>query len=104
MRRLVEVDDAHALSHATLQVRVGEALLFRATGIRLEDPVSAPAELLGPFVSSVPGPDGAVLTPAALPNAVLLLARSPGRCNLEVIVGEGFADLRSTPLVLDIIP
>ena len=83
MARLIEVQQTDQFS-APLAVRVGDVLVFQATGARISDGESA-LEVFGPFVSAVVGESGAVLAPTGFPNAVLaraaLRARQPSSCS-----------------------
>jgi hypothetical protein len=80
-----------------LAVGVGDVLMIGARGGRVVD--GGPAvELWGPFLSSVVGTNGAVLTPMGLPNTVLVRARQPGSATLELYTGDPFAAPRATTL------
>jgi len=96
MSRLIEVQRPYQFP-SPLEVRVGDVLLFQATGARVTD--GSPAvELWGPFQSAVVGENGSVLSPMGPPNAVLIRARQPGSAILDVFTGDPFHAPRTTTL------
>ena len=90
MPRIVEVQNPE--SGAALAVAVGDVISFIAHGARVcedKNTTAPPAvELHGPFVQSVVGPAGEVLTPAGPPNVVLCYAKRPGIAQIEVMTGD----------------
>ena len=100
MARLIEVQEPDQF-RAPLAVRVGDVLVFQATGARISDGESA-LEILGPFVSAVVGENGAVLAPMGFPNAVLVRACGPGKATLELFTGDPFHGRRTTTLRITI--
>lgn len=98
MGRLIEVQDVGGLP-AELTLRVGGALWFAATGGRVHSGDGATStdaiERLGPFLQGVMGPAGQVLSPAGPPNAVLFLARRPGRARIGIMTGDPWHSSRT---------
>jgi len=80
-----------------LVVRPGDVLLVRATGGRIRSGGDS-VELIGSFLTAVLGDNGEILTPMGPPNAVLFLARRPGRTLIEVITGDPFHSPQTTGL------
>ena len=70
-----------------LHVRVGDVLMFAATGGRLLKGGTT-VELLGVFSTSVLSDDGRVLSPVGPPTAVLFRALQSGQARIEVIRGD----------------
>ena len=70
-----------------LHVRVGDFLMFGASGGRLLEGEKT-AELLGVFSTSVPSDDGRVLSPAGPPTTVFFRALQSGQARVEVIRGD----------------
>ena len=109
MGRLIEVQDVDGLpSEVTL--RVGDALWFAASGGRVrgggttEAATSDAVQMLGPFQQGVMGPAGQLLTPAGPPNAVLFLARAPGRAEIEIVTGDPWRGSSKTMLHVTVEP
>jgi hypothetical protein len=100
MARLIEVQQSDQLA-TPLLVRVGDVLVFQATGARISEGASA-LELWGPFVSATVGENGAVLDPMGFPNAVLARARGPGQATLELFTGDPFHRKRTTSIRITI--
>jgi len=86
--RLVEIDDP-AACEAVLSVKVGDLLVFAASGGR-PDASSDALQLLGVFVRAVVGTTGTVMAPVGPPNAVIFLAQHAGHAAIEVISGDPF--------------
>lgn len=75
-----------------LHVRVGDLLMFGASGGRLLEGGAA-VELAGIFSTSVLSDDGRVLSPAGPPTTVFFRALQSGQARVEVIRGHpGQAD------------
>lgn len=70
-----------------LHVRVGDLLMFGATGGRLFEGGTT-VELLGIFSTSVLSDDGRVLSPVGPPTTALFRALQSGRARIEVIRGD----------------
>jgi hypothetical protein len=96
MRRLIEIDDAAAVS-SSLTISVSDVLLFAATGSRILSG-SEHIEIMGPFVRSVIGDDGQVYSPAGPPNSVEVVARKPGNAVIEVMTGDPWHGSRTVKL------
>jgi hypothetical protein len=86
--RLVEFEPGQRLS-STLEIQVGDVLLFRASGGKVLAGTDI-VESLGAFTTSTPIEDGRVLAPMGGPDTVLFLAKRPGRCRLEIVSGDAF--------------
>jgi len=96
MGRLIEVQHAQNLP-ASLTVRVGDVLVFGATGGHVHSDTEV-VEILGPFLPGVLGDNGQILSPMAAPNAVLFLARRPGRATIDVVTGDPWHAPKTTVL------
>jgi len=96
--RLIEVQHAQA-SPRSLAIRVGDLLVFRATGGHVWSGANI-VEILGPFLPSVLGDEGQILSPMGAPNTVLFLARYPGRATIDVITGDPWHASQTIPLNL----
>ena len=70
-----------------LHVRVGDVLMFAATGGRLLEGGTT-VELLGVFSTGVLSDDGRVLSPVGPPTTALFRALQSGRARIEVIRGD----------------
>ena len=70
-----------------LHVRVGDVLMFGATGGRLLEGGTT-VELLGVFSTSVLSDDGRVLSPVGPPTTALFRALQSGETRIEVITGD----------------
>ena len=70
-----------------LHVRVGDLLMFGASGGRLLEGGAA-VELAGIFSTSVLSDDGRVLSPAGPPTTVFFRALQSGQARVEVIRGD----------------
>jgi hypothetical protein len=86
MARLIEVQRAQGFPQH-LPLRVGDLLLFRASGGHVQSG-SGVIERLGPFISAVVGDHGEVLSPMGPPNATLFLVRGPGEAIISVVTGD----------------
>jgi len=95
MARLIDVGAASP-SPPTLTVKVGDVLMFSATGGRVR---SGPDVIvcLGAFVSSTVGNDGLIYAPAGAPNTVLFAAQRPGNAAFDVITGDPWHSTRTIP-------
>lgn len=96
MARLIEIQDA-AACRGPLAVRVGDVLMLRAAGVRV-DPGSEALELLGPFTPALVGDNGEVLSAMGAPGTVLLRARQAGGAEIAVVAGDPFHAPRTTRL------
>ena len=76
MGRLIEVRNVVDLP-AVLVVQVGDLLLFRATGGRIQS--GAAVTKLGSFMAGTLTDDGEVLSAVVAPDATLFAASEPGR-------------------------
>jgi hypothetical protein len=86
MGRLIEIEACEALP-PSLVVWPGDLLLLAASGAHLRDGAEV-VEVLGPYSKSVVGINHQVLTPMGSPNAVLVVARQPGRARLDIVTGD----------------
>jgi hypothetical protein len=86
MGRLIEIEPSQELP-SSLTLSVGDLLRLWATGCRVELGADV-VEVLGPFMTSVIGIDGSVLSPMGAPNVIMLLARNSGRAEIDVITGD----------------
>ncbi|MDZ7961265.1 MAG: hypothetical protein RMY34_25855 [Aulosira sp. DedQUE10] len=86
MGRLIEVQNVQALP-PSLTLRVGDLLIFGATGGHVQSGADI-VEILGPFFPGVMGNNGKILSPIGAPNAVMFLARRPGRAMIDVVIGD----------------
>jgi hypothetical protein len=86
MPRLIDVSSLQPLSPA-ISLRAGDLLLVRATGGGVIAGGVA-VEALGAFSAAALAPDGSVLSAMGGPDAVLFLARVPGRTRIEVVRGD----------------
>jgi hypothetical protein len=96
MGRLIEVQHAQDVSTG-LTIRVGDLLIFRATGGHVYSGAEA-VEILGPFLPGVLGENGQILSPMGSPNRVLFLARHPGRAKIDVVTGDPWHEPKTTAL------
>jgi hypothetical protein len=96
MSRLISVERASECP-SSLTVKAGDVLLFAATGARVRSGSDVVA-IWGPFVPGVVGDNGQVFSPAASPNAVIVMARRTGRAAVEVITGDPWHATQSTSL------
>jgi hypothetical protein len=86
LAHLVEIQACQDLP-PVLHVRVGDLLMFGASGGRLLEGEKT-AELLGVFSTSVLSDDGRVLSPAGPPTTALFRALQSGQARIEVIRGD----------------
>jgi hypothetical protein len=86
LANLVEIQACQDLP-PVLHVRVGDVLMFGATGGRLLQGGTT-VELLGVFSTSVLSDDGRVLSPVGPPTSVLFRTLQPGKARIEVIRGD----------------
>jgi hypothetical protein len=98
MGRLIEVG-AEAVLPPSLAVKVGDVLMFGATGGQVLSG-SGVVELLGPFLPGLVAGSGKILSPEGSPNTLLFVARHPGRAEIEAIGGNPWGVSRSTVLVV----
>src|ERR1051326_1125866 len=100
MGRLIEVDDPKSC-HDRLTIRVGDVLLFRASGGRIRAGADV-LELLGPFVPAVVGDDGEIFSPTAPPNTLLFRALRPGQAAIDVITGDPWHRPETTEITINV--
>ena len=98
MRRLIEIG-AEAVLPTSLAVKVGDALMFGATGGQVLSG-SEVVEFLGLYLPGLLADSGKILSPEGAPNTILFVARHPGRAEIEAIVGNPWGVSRSTILVV----
>jgi hypothetical protein len=94
MSRFIEVRQVESCP-AHLMVRVGDVLLFQASGGRVRHGAQA-VELWGPFFPAFVSPTGEVVAPAGSPNGVLLRAGAPGSATLDLFTGDPWHATRTT--------
>ncbi len=99
MGRLVEVRSVIDLP-AELVVQVGDLLLFRATGGRIQSGTAVTN--LGSFVAATLTSDGQVLSAQGAPDATLFLALEPGRVLVDLFTGDPWHDPRRTTLAIEV--
>jgi hypothetical protein len=102
MGRLIEIQQVQGLPQG-VTLRVGDALYFAATGghVRVGADV---VEIVGPFLPGVLRENGEILSPMGAPNAVLFLARRPGRATIDVVTGDPWHAPQTTPLEITVGP
>jgi hypothetical protein len=76
-------------------------LVFGATGGHVHSGAEV-VEILGAFVPGVLGNNGEILSPMGAPNAVLVLARRPGRATIDVVTGDPWHAPKTTALSITI--
>ena len=101
MGRLIEVRRVVDLP-AELVVQVGDLLLFRATGGRVQS--GAGVTHLGSFVAGALTGDGEVVSAMGAPDATLFHALEPGRALIDLFTGDPWRDPRRTTVVVDVQP
>jgi hypothetical protein len=99
MGRLVEVRGVVDLP-AELVVQVGDLLLFRATGGRIQSGTGVTN--LGSFVAGTLNSDGQVLSALGAPDATLFHAVKPGRVLIELFTSDPWHEPRRTTLAIDV--
>jgi hypothetical protein len=100
MSRLIEVQHAQTLP-TRLTIRVGDVLYFGATGGHVHSGAEV-VEMLGPFLPGVLGDNSEILSPMGAPNAVLFLARRPGRSTIDVVTGDPWHAPETTALSITV--
>lgn len=100
MGRLIEVQQVQGLP-PRVTLRVGDALRFVATGGHVQVGADV-VEIVGPFLPGVLRENGEILSPMGAPNAVLFLARRPGRAMIDVVTGDPWRAPRTTPLEITV--
>lgn len=101
MGRLIEVPHIGDLP-AELIVQVGDLLLFRATGGRVQS--GAGLANLGSFVAGAMTSDGRVVSALGAPNATLFHALEPGRALIDLFTGDPWREPRRTTVVVEVQP
>jgi hypothetical protein len=97
MPRLIDVSSLQPLL-PTVSLRTGDLLLVRATGGAVVEGGAA-VEVLGAYGAAALAPDGGVLAAMGGPDAVLFLARAPGRARIEVVRGDPWQGLRQAAVI-----
>ena len=97
MPRLIDVSALQPLPPA-ISLRVRDLLLVRATGGTVVEG-GAVVEALGAFGAAALAPNGSVLAAIGGPDAVLFLARAPGRARLEVMRGDPWQEPRQGAMI-----
>jgi hypothetical protein len=100
MGRLIEVQHAQDLP-TRLTIRVGDVLIFRASGGHVHSGAEVVA-ILGPFIPGVLGDNGQIVSPMGSPNRVLFLARHPGRATIDVVTGDPWHAPKTTALSITV--
>jgi hypothetical protein len=96
MGRLIEVQHAQGFP-PSLTIKVGDVLVFGAAGGHVQSGADV-VEILGPFLPGTLGDQGQILSPMGAPNAVLFLARRPGRATVDVVTGDPWHAPQTTTL------
>lgn len=90
MARFVDLDPSRPGGlPSTLEVSEGDLLRFHASGGKVLDG-HAVVRVLGIYQSAVLTTAGTVLAPEGAPNALVVLAVSPGVATVETVTGEPF--------------
>jgi hypothetical protein len=97
--RLIEVRNVVDLS-SVLVVQVGDLLLFRATGGRIQS--GAAVTNLGSFMAGTLTDDGEVLSAVGAPDATLFAASEPGRALIELFTGDPWHEPRRTTVTVEV--
>jgi hypothetical protein len=101
MGRLIEVRRAVDLP-AELVVQVGDLLLFRTTGGRVQSGTGVTN--LGSFIASSLTGDGQVVSAVGAPDATLFRATEPGRATIDLFTGDPWHDPRQTTVAVEVRP
>src|SRR5208283_4095440 len=101
MGRLIEVPHIGDLP-AEVVVQVGDLLLFRATGGRVQSGAGLVA--LGSFVAGVIASDGRTISAMGAPAATLFRAMEPGRALIDLFTGDPWREPRRTTLAVEVQP
>ena len=99
MGRLIEVQRVVDLP-PELIVQVGDLLLFRATGGRVQS--GAGVTNLGSFVAGSLTEDGKVLSAVGAPDATLFHAFEPGRALIDLFTGDPWREPRRTTVAVEV--
>ncbi|MBL1202442.1 MAG: hypothetical protein FWK04_26080 [Nostoc sp. GBBB01] len=102
MGRLIELQNVQALP-SSLTIRVGDVLMFGATGGHVQSGANV-VEILGPFSPGLLGDNSEILSPMGAPNAIMFLARHPGRAIIDVVTGDPWYSSQTTTLEMIIEP
>ena len=100
MPRLIEVQQDQ-LDSAVQDMKVGDVLLFRASGGRVRAGEEV-VELLGVFMTAVIGTSGEILEPLGPPNAVLFRALNSGEAKISITAGDPFYDPKTAELRINV--
>jgi hypothetical protein len=101
MGRLIEVRHVVDLP-AELVVQVGDLLLFRATGGRVQSGVGVTN--LGSFMAGTLTSEGLVISAAGSPDATLFHASEPGRALIDLFTGDPWHEPRRTTVAVEVQP
>jgi hypothetical protein len=106
MSRLIEIQDVERLP-PEITLRVGDLLWVPASGGRVHLPIantatSSGVQLLGIFVQAVLGLNGEVVAPEGPPNAVLFVARNPGKSLIDIMTGDPWQGSRIKTLLINV--
>jgi hypothetical protein len=99
MGRLIELRRVVDLP-AELVVQVGDLLLFRATGGRVQS--GAGVTNLGSYIAGTLTDDGQVLSALGAPDATFFQASEPGRALIELLTGDPWREPRRTTVVVEV--
>jgi hypothetical protein len=99
MGRLIEVPRVVDLP-AEVVVQVGDLLVFRATGGRVQSGVGLIN--LGSFVAGTLTSDGRVLSAIGAPDATLFHALEPGHVFVELFTGDPWREPRRTTIAIEV--
>jgi hypothetical protein len=99
MGRLIEVPRVVDLP-PELIVEVGDLLLFRATGGRVQ--TGAGVTNLGSFVIGSLTEDGKVISAVGAPDATLFQASAPGRALIDLFTGDPWHEPRRTTVAIEV--
>jgi hypothetical protein len=101
MARLIEIQAGQPLP-ARLTLQKGDLLLFQASGGHVRSGTGV-VERLGPFLPGIMSGQGEVLAPAGAPNAVLFLARLPGKASIDIVRGDPWHSPETQALELTVV-
>ncbi len=102
MAQLIEADILSPLP-SKIFLKKGDMLFFRASGGQIKSGDGV-IERLGPFVSGLLEADGNNISPMGGPNAVLFLARQPGKASINVVTGGDWSSPANSELEIVVEP
>lgn len=85
-----------------LDLAIGDLLCLPVSGVQILDGGDC-LQLIGPLIPAAVGLEGTVVTPAAMPNVVFVLALAPGCSTLSLAVGRELAAPVKSTLVLRVV-